>query len=595
MATTTIGTIQLIASIDTSKYKQGAKEIEKANSNIESSTDSTERKSNKSFSRIAKIGLAAVATAAVAAGAAIVSNLGNAVRRVDTLNNFPKVMANLGYGADEANKSIDALDKGVRGLPTSLNEIASALQNIAPGADSLDEATKLTLALNNALVAGGKDAGLQASAMEQFSQAVAKGRPDMMEWRSIAAAMPGQLKQISNSLGFDNWQEMAQAVTDGKLAFKDVQKAIINLNEKGLGKLPSFANQARNATDGLATGWKNMQTAITRGLGNIIQAVGSKNISTSIANIGKVFENATKYAIKFGEGAVTISRQIGDYLSPKFTALWRNISEELMPVLKDLWKNVIEPLIPVIGVTLVAAIGFAVDALNVIVEAFGWVIQAIQDGNPIILGLIGAFGALALAMALNSAFRALTIGFNLLTTTTIPKAIAKIAVFRGLVASPMVMGAIGIGAAIAAIALVKAKLDEYTAAMEKTFDETKRAAESQSAAVVQLRNLARSGDSATRQRALDALGRLGYADGGFTGIGATNEIAGVVHRGEYVIPKSQVDQSTGTPKAMGDTFSITVNASANMIRSEADKRQFATMIVDAFNQTRTAKGLPALG
>lgn len=41
----------------------------------------------------------------------------------------------------------------------------------------------------------------------------------------------------------------------------------------------------------------------------------------------------------------------------------------------------------------------------------------------------------------------------------------------------------------------------------------------------------------------------GYANGGFTGRGGKHDPAGVVHRGEYVVPKHQVNQSTGLPYA----------------------------------------------
>lgn len=41
----------------------------------------------------------------------------------------------------------------------------------------------------------------------------------------------------------------------------------------------------------------------------------------------------------------------------------------------------------------------------------------------------------------------------------------------------------------------------------------------------------------------------GFADGGYTGAGGRNEPAGIVHRGEYVIPKNMVNQSTGLPYA----------------------------------------------
>ncbi len=44
--------------------------------------------------------------------------------------------------------------------------------------------------------------------------------------------------------------------------------------------------------------------------------------------------------------------------------------------------------------------------------------------------------------------------------------------------------------------------------------------------------------------------KQGYSEGGYTGAGGKYDIAGVVHRGEYVVPKSQVNQSTGLPYFM---------------------------------------------
>lgn len=285
--------------VDSKGLNKGLGKASKEVDKFGGKTQKTSEGSTTAFSGIAKIGLAAVAAAAVAAGVAIVKNIGGAVRRVDTLNNFPKVMANLGYGADESTKAINDLDMGVRGLPTSLDQIASAMQNISPSTGSLQEATDLTLALNNALIAGGKDAGIQASAMEQFSQAIAKGKPDMMEWRSLAGAMPGQLKQIANSLGFDNWQKMAAAVSSGELSFKDVQKAMVDLNKNGLGEFPSFADQAKNAAGGIQTGFANMQTSITRGLAKVFDKIGQENISSALAGIGKAFESVLGWVVAF--------------------------------------------------------------------------------------------------------------------------------------------------------------------------------------------------------------------------------------------------------------------------------------------------------
>lgn len=50
-----------------------------------------------------------------------------------------------------------------------------------------------------------------------------------------------------------------------------------------------------------------------------------------------------------------------------------------------------------------------------------------------------------------------------------------------------------------------------------------------------------------------------FADGGYTGTGGKNEIAGTVHKGEYVLPQSAVNQSTGKPKANSEAVGNTTH------------------------------------
>lgn len=78
----------------------------------------------------------------------------------------------------------------------------------------------------------------------------------------------------------------------------------------------------------------------------------------------------------------------------------------------------------------------------------------------------------------------------------------------------------------------------------------------------------------------------GYDNGGFTGRGGVDEVAGVVHRGEYVLPQDLVDQTTGTPKIGGN---ITINLSGTFATSEAEKRKVANQIVEALKQTNYAR------
>ena len=53
----------------------------------------------------------------------------------------------------------------------------------------------------------------------------------------------------------------------------------------------------------------------------------------------------------------------------------------------------------------------------------------------------------------------------------------------------------------------------------------------------------------SKRLTLRALSEIKFASGGFTGRGGTMQPAGIVHKGEYVVPQKYVNQSTGLPDA----------------------------------------------
>lgn len=82
--------------------------------------------------------------------------------------------------------------------------------------------------------------------------------------------------------------------------------------------------------------------------------------------------------------------------------------------------------------------------------------------------------------------------------------------------------------------------------------------------------------------------------GGFTGRGGEMEPAGVVHKGEYVVPQDMVDQSTGLPKpgALGSGGTVINNnfdLSGIMAPDKASMRQVADYIAKLINETAVAK------
>lgn len=323
------------------------------------------------------------------------ASLDGAIKRTDTLNNFPKVMSNLGIGADEANESINELSEKLQGLPTSLDSAASAVQRFTSGNGDVKKSTKYFLAVNNAILAGGASADIQSSALEQLSQAYAKGRPDMMEWRTLMMAMPAQLKQVATAMGYVDATALGEDLRKGNVSMDDFMKTIERLNTEGVGDFKSFEEQARNSTGGIQTSIANMKTAFVRGVAGIVSSLDESleplgGISGVLTTIGKVGEKAFKKVGKVLKVIVPPLIKIGQKLLPviekvfeTMTPVIENIASQVLPVILT-FLDQITPLISQMVTTLLPVI---VDIINQLVPPL---IEIMQEIMPIIITLIQA-------------------------------------------------------------------------------------------------------------------------------------------------------------------------------------------------------------
>lgn len=240
------------------------------------------------------------------------NSIDDAVTRFDTLNNFSKVMSNLGIGAEESRKSIEKMSDKLMGLPTTLQDGAMAVQRFASANSDIEKSTDLFLALNNAILAGGTSSEIQKSALEQLSQAYAKGKPDMMEWRTAMMAMPAQLKQVATAMGYVNADALGEALREGTVSMDEFMDTIVRLNKEGVDGFKTFEEQARNSTDGVRTALTNMRSRITQGVTAIIESL-DKKLKTS--NLGGVSDVIINYANSIRDGLIRIGEVISGELS----------------------------------------------------------------------------------------------------------------------------------------------------------------------------------------------------------------------------------------------------------------------------------------
>lgn len=240
----------------------------------------------------------------------VTSSLGSAIDRADQMNNFPKVMKNLGYSSEDAAASIRKITNALDGLPTTSSAMTGMVQQLAPLTSNLDEATDIALAFNNAMLAGGASTMEQENALTQYTQMLSAGKVDMQAWRSIQAAMPGQLNQVAEAMmgAGHNANDLYEAMKSGKFSFDDFNKAVMDLNQNGFGKYASFAQQAKDATQGIGTAMENVKNRVAKAVQKIIDAVGVENIAGAINRFSSQFG-------KVGDAAASMVTDVKKKLS----------------------------------------------------------------------------------------------------------------------------------------------------------------------------------------------------------------------------------------------------------------------------------------
>lgn len=261
----------------------------------------------------------AITTSAISS---ISSHVGDAVSRFDTLNNYPTVMENLGYSSELADASISKMTDHLQGLPTALDSIVSTVQGIVAVTGDLDQATDVGLALNDMLLASGSNTQLVNAAMEQFRQMLSKGKPELEDWKSLTAAMPGQMNQLAQALlgptanANDLYTALGGGGAEATISMDQLLNKMVELDQTGGGSFASFEEQARTATGGVATSVANMGTAVTRGLSGVLDSIGKDNISTVFTDLTNGIDDVFEAAQGITGTVAPVLRDIYDTAKP---------------------------------------------------------------------------------------------------------------------------------------------------------------------------------------------------------------------------------------------------------------------------------------
>lgn len=307
------GSISFDTSVDTSGFSSGTGDINKQFDTIrkgaESAASGMEQlpaavdKTAESASRLSDIVKGGGALKIIQKGVdAVTASLDSAINRYDTMNRFPMMMEQLGYGADSAQEAVQRLSEGIQGIPTTLDSVVSTAQRLTVLTGNLDGAVDTTLALNNAFLASGAGSDGAARGLEQYVQALSRGKFEMEEWKTMQETMGLALNRVAESFGYvgeSAQTDLYNALKDGEITFTQFNDRIIQLNN-GVG---GFAELAKTSSAGIKTAWTNMGTAMVRGTTTMIEALDTglsetkfKSVQNVIETTGDVIEDSMSLA-----------------------------------------------------------------------------------------------------------------------------------------------------------------------------------------------------------------------------------------------------------------------------------------------------------
>lgn len=566
------------------------------NANIKaviSADDNASKVLNNFGNNAAKVGKT-LAVGFAAAGAAIaavgVSSVKAYQESQDAVMQTNAVLVSTGNAAGVTRAQVTELANSLQKVTKFGDETIRTGQNLLLtftkiGKDVFPEATEVMLDMSQAL---GQD--IKSSAV-QLGKALQDPILGVTALRRVGVNFSKDQQDVIKKL-----VETGKAAEAQRLILKELQTEFGGsaraAGQTFAGKLEILKNQIGEVQEAIGFVIVDAIQPFVAAIADFVNAVDwEKVIDRSIFAIKKLWQD---YIVPFAKSVREVADAIASYLQPKLKALWNTIKDSL-PTFKEFAQDILLPMAKVLGVALVVAIGLAVDALNVLLTVVKPVISWLSDNEAVVWGLVGAYVALKTALLITGAITAVTGAISVLGSSMGAATISTLGLKTTLMSLALPAGAFAVvaTAAITAAVLITQKWAQTT----DTINATKNAIASAGASAVivtaQLEKLIRTGTSAQATRAYNtlhglgqgaeanrALGISGFATGGFTGTGNQNEVAGVVHKGEYVLPKNMVDQSTGTPKMGGTTINLSVNVGM-YAGTEIEKRKMAQALLDA--------------
>lgn len=352
-----------------------------------SNLDSKTKGITSSFGKMSSaMAIGNITAKAVSKGIELIGeNVDRASQRIDTMNNYPKVMELFGVSADEASESIKRIDASVQGLPTSLDQAVAGVQDLFTVTGDLGKSEAMFKSINDSAMVF---ANGSTEAVDRFiygyKQALSAGKVSAQDFNQMNEAIPGLMSKVAESMGI-SFKDLKDGLSDGSISIDQFNAALQKLDTEGTGSMEALSKSAHTATGGIQTSIANARTALVRGVANIMKSVDKAL---------EPFGGLTGVITKLGKVGEKVFSGLGPVISMIIPPLMQ-IAQEIMPPLQSIFSqimpvlmNLVQAIMPLISQYLVTNFETLMSLVQMIMPALVEILNSLMPILTMLGGLI---------------------------------------------------------------------------------------------------------------------------------------------------------------------------------------------------------------
>ncbi|WDF02961.1 tape measure protein [Shouchella hunanensis] len=269
---------------------------------------------------VAALGLVALGAKAIGL---VKDSIGRAFGRIDTMEQFERVMTTMTGSSEKANEVLDTTNDIVTGTAYGLDVAASAVQGFVTSNMGVDKATDSIAAWGDAVAFYGDGSNESfASVSTALSQMYAKGKVQMDTMNRLTEAGIPAMQIYADATG-QSVEEVADQMSKGKLDADSFMNVMNDALKNGTENFAGIEGAAKEAGASWGGSFDNMRAAIARGVTSIIQGIdemlvrnGLPDMRQMVSDFGKAFEDALKWVAGNIPPVVDAIKQMYNNLKP---------------------------------------------------------------------------------------------------------------------------------------------------------------------------------------------------------------------------------------------------------------------------------------